>query len=490
MHASDRSFPRPPSRLSTRRGALLLTALLFSAIIAISLGSFLRLATQSTQLSYRTFYAGAAMNAAETGLEHAMWTINKRLAGNNSIWANNSWTILGTGAARRTFNLGQLSGGASVQVKVYVSSANLAGTSPFVLSRSIITPRRGAPIERWVKISLAKRSRFSTGLVAKDLISFSGNNAMVDSFDSRLGAYTPAPSTVNRFARGSAGSASVQADTFNLGNADIWGFAVVGTSDASGLNVGSQGTVGPFGTPQGTVVNDHVMTDFTANFEDIAQPAAYTGIGRYTITSISGATTLPRALDLLPAPDGKYYYNIGSINLGGNASNVLTIANNVVIRMTGAGTNISIGGNASIRINTPGVLVTPKVEIFTAGNVAIAGNGVANPSKPENFLLWGTSPQPTPGVASPAQTISISGNGVLSSVVYAPNGNVSLNGGGTAGNVYGSIVGRNISIVGGSAFHYDEALADFEGGEPLGMDSWNEYVSYADRNANASYVNF
>ena len=491
MHArptalSRASARRQPSPLASRRGALLLTALLFSAIIAISLGSFLRLSTQSTQLSYRTFYAGAAMNAAETGLEHAMWSINKRLGGNSSVWSDNGWTTLGTGAVRRTFTLDRLSGGATAQVKVYVSSGNLIGTSPFVISRSIITPTRGAAIERWVKISLSKRSRFSTGLVAKDLISFSGNNAMVDSYDSRLGAYTPSPSTTNRFARGSAGSASVQADTFNLGNADIWGFAVVGTSDTSGLNVGTQGTVGPFGTPQGTVVSDHVMTDFTANFEDVEQPGPYTGTGSYTIPSISGATTLPRALDLLPAADGKYYYNIGSISIGGNATNVLTIANNVVIRMTGAGTNISLSGNASIRINPPSGLITPKVEIFTAGNVSIGGNGVANPSKPANFILWGTKPQ---SEATP-QSISISGNGVLSSVVYAPNGAISLNGGGTNGNVFGSIVGKNITVTGGSAFHYDEALADLDSGEPLGMDSWNEYVTYADRNANASFMNF
>ncbi|MCU0791713.1 MAG: hypothetical protein MUE42_02410 [Opitutaceae bacterium] len=486
MHATDSPSRRTTRRIASRRGSLLLTALLFSAIIAISLGSFLRLANQSTQLSYRTFYAGAAMNAAETGLEHAMWSINKRLGGNSTVWSDNGWNTLGTGAVRRTFTLPRLSGGATAQVKVYISSGNLVGTSPFVLSRSIITPRRGAPIERWVKISLSKRSRFSTGLVAKDLISFSGNNAMVDSYDSRLGAYTPSPSTTNRFARGSAGSASVQADTFNLGNADIWGFAVVGTSDTSGLNVGSQGTVGPFGTPQGTVVSDHVMTDFTANFEDVAQPAAYTGVGSYTIASISGATTLPRLTDLLPAADGKYYYNIGSISLGGNASNILTIANNVVIRMTGAGTNITIGGNASIRVNAPSGLIRPKVEIFTAGNVSIAGNGVANANKPADFMLWGTRPQSD----ATAQTISISGNGVLSSVVYAPNGAISLNGGGTNGNVFGSIIGKNISVVGGSAFHYDEALSALDSGEPLGMDSWKEYITYADRNANASYMNF
>ena len=468
------------------RGSLLIVAMLFSAIIALSLGSFLNLANQSSKLSYRSFYAGASMNAAETGLEQAMWAVNKRLAGDTSVWTSNGWTITASGAARRTFTLDPLSGGATAEVKVLVSSANLVGATPFVISRSIITPVRGAPIERWVYISLARRSRFSTGLVAKDTIRFSGNNASVDSYDSRLGAYTPSPSLVNRFDRGTAGSTSVQINTLNLGNADIWGSAIVGTSDTSGLSVGSQGTVGPFGTAQGTVVSDNVQTNFTANFEDVAQPAAYAGAGSYDIATINSATTLPRpATATTPADtpvNGKYYYNINSIALSGNAAEALTINGDVVIRMTPAtGTVISVGGQASLTLTN-----SAKLEIFTEANVSIAGNGVVYSGKPENFKLWGTRPQSS----ATAQTIDINGNGVLSAVVYAPNANISKHGGGNSGEVYGSMIGKSITVTGNSAFHYDEALAELDGGGVFGLSSWNEFVTYADRQTYASLMDF
>ena len=479
-----RSPIRPDSpqsrRRHTRRGSLLITALILAAVIAVSLGSFLNLAVQSSRLSYRSFYAGAAMNVAETGLEEGMWAVNKRLAGDTDVWNNTGWTTLSNGAVRRSFDLGTLSGGAKAEVKVFVSSANLVGATPFVIARSIITPISGPAVERWININLAKRSRFSTGLVAKDIIRFSGNNASVDSYDSRLGAYNASLGSgkTNKYDRGTAGSASVQVDSFNLGNADIWGFAVVGTSDASGLRV-NNGTVGSFDTPLGTVDPNHVMTDFTANFEDIPHPASYTGLGAYTIASITSATTLPRATDLTPASDGKYYYNIGSIKLNGSGR-TLTIADNVVIRMAG---NISI--STSLTINSPSALKSPALEIFTEHDFDVSGSGTVNyAGNPANFKLWGTKPQS----ASTTQSIKINGNGNLSAVVYAPKGDISMHGGGNVGAVYGAMVGNSITVTGHSNFHYDEALGEINSGEPLGMDEWNEYVSYADRAAYAKYM--
>lgn len=80
--------PRPILllRSSRRRGSVLIVALLFSLVIAISLASFLNISTQASQLSYRTFYQGVAMNIAESGLEQALWEINK-----DSSYAWSGW---------------------------------------------------------------------------------------------------------------------------------------------------------------------------------------------------------------------------------------------------------------------------------------------------------------------------------------------------------------------------------------------------------------
>ncbi len=472
---------------ASRRGSVLLIALLFASAIALSLGSYLRLATQSTQLAYRTFYAGAAMNAAETGLEQAIWCVNQRVAGATGVWAAEGWTLLSSGAVRRTLSLPPIAGGATVTVKIYVSSASLTG-SPFILARSLIQPPRGAAIERWVEISLAKRSRFANGLVAKDTIRFAGTNASVDSYDSRLGAYDAAISGGgnNKFDRGSAGSASIAVSSFSLGNGDIWGHAVIGTSDLSGLNVGPGGTVGPFGTAVGTVVRDNVLTDFTAQFDDIPHPPAFAGTGAYSIASITAATTLPRLTDF-PAADGKYYYNVGSISLSGAATRKLTIAGPVVIRTTGStGTAISITGNASIELSSVALLSQPSLEIFTEADVNISGNGAINPHNPAALKLWGTRPQSS----ASSQNLTVNGNGRLSGVVYAPNASISMHGGGSVGAVFGAIIGKTITVTGNSNFHYDEALADLDGGEPMGLQSWIEHTTRADRTRRGPLVNF
>ncbi len=427
------------------------------------------------------------MNAAETGLEQAMWGVNERLAGDADVWTEDGWTLLPGGAARRTLDLGTLGGGATVRVKLYLSRADLSN-DPFVLARSIVQPPRGAPIERWIEISLSRRSRFANGLVAKDSIRFSGSNASVDSYDSRKGGYNDALAGGgnNRYARGSAGSASITVSSLTLGNSDIWGFAVIGSSDLSGLSVGPGGTVGPFGTASGTVVREHVLTDFTAQFDDVPHPPTYTGLGAYSITTISSATTLPRATDL-PAADGKYYYNVGSISLSGAASRKLTITNQVVLRTTGTtGTAISVSGNASIEIQSESLLVKPSLEVFTEADVSISGNGAINPNKPANFKLWGTRAQSNP---SP-QSIRINGNGRLSAVVYAPNADIAMHGGGSVGEVFGAMIGDTITVTGNSNFHYDEALADLDSGEPMGLRKWNEYTSAADRAYRSALVSF
>ena len=53
---------------------------------------------------------------------------------------------------------------------------------------------------------------------------------------------------------------------------------------------------------------------------------------------------------------------------------------------------------------------------------------------------------------------SIRGNGQWVGTVYAPNARVRLDGGGTDGDMSGSIVGKTIRLDGRVSFHYDESL--------------------------------
>ena len=471
-----------------RRGSVLIVSLLFSAGIAISLVSFIRLATSASQLSYRSFYAGAAMNAAETGLEYGMWSVNKQLAGQSSdAW--NGWGPSSSAThAQRIFTLGSLSGGATAQVKVYVNRRDLAG-EPFIVARSIITPRSGPPIEKWIKVTLKKRSRFASGLVAKDRITFSGNNASVDSWDSDpdRNALTPAvpySSSVRRD-NGSVGSILIDNPSIFTNNADIWGTASTGGDNPTN-EVGTNGSI--LGADSAAkdksrwikvaVDPDRIATDFTADFEPVVTPSGGTTVAAM---SLSGS---PATLTGSSDPNNPRIIRVPSISMSGNSSTVLNISGHVALILTATtGDALSMAGNSSISIPNGSTLT-----IYASANIRIAGNGVANlNTQPKALMLYGTAADTDNNGSTVHQQIDIAGNGDLKAIVYAPNALTRINGN---GNVMGAFVSGQISLTGNAAFHYDESLGRLDTGEPLGLDEWNEFINFADRQAYASVMSF
>lgn len=449
-----------------RRGAVLLVALLFSAAIAISLGSYLQVSRSTLELSHRSLYLNAAMNLAETGLEEAMWSINQ------TNWSD--WKKEGT-TARRSVTGFDLGGGASGKIDVVVRNFE-GGGAPLIVARSTVRPARGNAMEKWIAVTLDRRSLFANGLVARNKITFNGNTAYVDSYDSRLGPYGALIGVLkfNRSDKGSVGSVAVNVDSVSVGNANIWGYASVGTSDLSGLDVGPNGRVGPYGTGSGVINAGHVSTDFAANFDDVAHPPS--PIPRFETL---GKERLPRAGDT-PDADGFYRYSVGQISLSGGAGNMLEIKDNVILVMdTNLGTTIDVKGNGSIAIEEDATLT-----IYTNANVAIAGRGVGNQGTPKNFFLYGTRPTS----AATAQNISISGNGQLRGVVYAPSANLTLNGGGSSGEISGAAIANNVTINGGSAFHYDVALAELNEGGAFGITRWDELTTAAARNVHRALL--
>jgi hypothetical protein len=136
---------------------------------------------------------------------------------------------------------------------------------------------------------------------------------------------------------------------------------------------------------------------------------------------------------------GTSYYQLsslpGSIYVGTNA--------NVVLWITGNVNNF----NKVIDI-APGGSLT----IYLAGSFSTSGNGALNnfSQKAENLYILGL---PT------CRDINLGGNAGFTGVIYAPEANLSLGGGGN--NTYdfvGSVMARNITMNGHFNFHYDEDL--------------------------------
>ena len=97
------------SAAKSPRGSVLITAMIFSIIIAITLVGYLKLSTNSLKLAHRTYFADLAGNLAEAGTEEAVWSFNK--LGYDSSAANitaswSGWTLGNTIADTNITSMG------------------------------------------------------------------------------------------------------------------------------------------------------------------------------------------------------------------------------------------------------------------------------------------------------------------------------------------------------------------------------------------------
>ena len=452
------------------RGSLLIVAMLLTAAIAISLGTYLSLGLNSLKLANRTFYNNAAMNLAETGVEEALWSFNQVTNGVAVATAWTDWTITPSGSdgtAARTFTDFTFSSGTTGTVKVYVDHYNPTGSfEPVVVALATVTiPNGGTPLTKEIAITLRRRSLFATGLVAKNSINFNGNNASVDSWnslyndDGTLRGSAVDYSSAVAHDNGSVGTVSVTS-AVGVSNADIWGTAAVGGSSTTAISVGPNGRVGPYGTGAGVKDPNNVATDFQANMDPVTMPTGGTVVASFgSSLGTDGVTSVLTSSANITS----------SITIHGNVTLYLTAPAGIeVISLAGGSEGLTLATGASLTI-------------YTAGDIKITGNGVLNAGLPSTFQIYGTSTSTTP------QVIKLAGNGALSGVVYAPTADLTITGN---GDVNGSMIGNTITVSGNAAFHYDESLANLGGSNPYGVTKWRELLTASDKSPYTSSLAF
>ncbi len=437
-----------------QRGAVLIVALLLVALIAVGLASYLNLNLSTSRLAKRTFNGYAALNLAEAGTEEAVWSFNRTSAGATDAW--NGWTQSGS-AAWQKFNGFELGQGTNGSVKVYVDSREPSpNTRPKIIAQSAVGSASETPVTKMIEITLRRRSLFANAMVAKETIVFSGANTSVDAWNSDPdnNPLTPALdyASASRTDHGTIASASFVNSAVLINNAHIWGYVATGGAQP---DVGSGGSISGNDTPVGVTVDpNHIATDFNANFQIVSTPTAGTVLSSIpSVLGVAGTATTWRAPQL---------------TLNGNQT--LTILGDVtlILTMSSAGDAVSVTGNASIIIPAGS-----RLTLYAQGGVKIAGNGLANANvQPITCQLMGTND------TTAGQTIHVAGNGALRCVIYAPNGDVTINGN---GDVMGSIVARSIRLTGNAAFHYDETLAQGQNGEPFTIAKWRELSTSAER---------
>jgi hypothetical protein len=311
-------------------------------------------------------------------------------------------------------------------------------------------------VMKMIEVTLRRRSAFANALVAREGIVFSGASTSLDAWNSDPDANPLTPPVDYAFSlrtdRGSIATAAVVNSAMLLNDAHIWGFVATGGGQPA---VGTNGSIRGANTPVGVTIDpSRIATDFNADFNPVAAPTDGTLLATIpAVLGTTGTTTKWRAAQLV---------------LSGNDS--LTILGDVTLVLTQtAGANaVQVTGNASIKVS-----LGSRLTLYVEGGVLIAGGGLANANaQPITCQIWGTN------TTLAGQSLHIAGNGALKCVLYAPFGDVQVNGN---GDIMGSIVARNIRFTGNAAMHYDESLAYGQGNEPFAIAKWRELGTGAEQ---------
>jgi hypothetical protein len=284
-------------------------------------------------------------------------------------------------------------------------------------------------VSRRIEAIIRPVSSFDQAVMSVGVVDLTNQNIVVDSYDSSdptkstNGLYDPTKRQEN-------GDIATDGQLIDAGNAQIYGDVATNAGTVSGA----------------ANITGVERTDFYQEPIPIGAPSWPSS--NSSVTTVTGTTTI-NADSTQGSAASRYVLN--GISLSGNKT--LTIAGNpdgsqtyVEIYVTG---DISVSGTGQIVIQ-PGVTAT----IYFAGNVDISGNGVLNSNnQPGDLMLYGIQP-PT----SSSEHVSFGGNSQISASIYAPGHDVTVNGSGTNGHVYGSIIGKTVTMTGVSNLHYDERL--------------------------------
>ena len=415
------------------RGSVLVITLILGVILLLGLATYIMLLVAQKNLGSRSQTWNAALTMSEAGIEEGLAQLNSSAnifavqtnsATTNVDFSNNGWGTFsgGDGPVSRS-----LSGG------TYSVIIQTNGASPTVYSTGYTTvPIFGNYISRTVKVTTLREALLNVGIGAIGNIDFTGNGVITDSYNSELtnlstaGQYNSSKTSTN-------GSIASVGGLVDLGNHTIDG------NEYLGPNATTSGS--------GTVTGK-IYTDYNVQFPDVVLPPGANGWATATTTNVSGTQTyvFSTSGDYIITQDKPVTINPG-----------VTVNQNVKATTFSAPAIQILGGIAN-----PGTAI-----FFFNGpsSVSIAGNTAVNPVRPINLIFYGL-----PSLTA----ITYSGNSDFQGVIYAPEVNLTLNGGGNSVNLSGSVIVNNITDNGHYKIHYDESLASYGPSRGYVATSWLE----------------
>ncbi len=241
-------------------------------------------------------------------------------------------------------------------------------------------------------------------------------------------------------------------------------YTTTSTAPASGTYVGTvtinrrgNGSIRDYSYNQITGYNYRKITGYT--WEKVTGYSFYQITG-YTVARIVGyslVTSTYTTNNTVAYYD--YVFDSGLYKCSTIDGKILVLGD-AIVYVTG---DFSLTGNEGVQIN-PGA----RLRLYMGGSDAkISGNGVVNATgNADNFWYFGL----------PTNTsLEFSGNGTFTGVVYAPQANFDLGGGGTGDQDFiGASMTKTVRMHGHFHFHYDEALARKGASRGYVIESWDE----------------
>jgi hypothetical protein len=425
-------------------GSTLLVTVVITAIVGVTLASFLGLVSSQNVSVMRSLAWNTAVGVAEAGIEEAMAHLNR----NGTNRTADSWTVVGTNVVKER----------TIGADRYRVSIPIAMDPPVITSEGYVLnflKSEYLPQPRTVRVGTTNQGIFVKAMVAKGEIDLSGNNIKTDSFDSddpdhsNNGRYDVSKAKSN----GDVATNSSFIDSLDVWNADIYGR--VSTGPGGTVRIGPNGAVGDaawHAAGNQGIKPGWAKDDMNVQFPEVERPFN---------------SALP-PLDNVTIGGTKYAYVAGggnfelpSISLSGKDK--ILVTGKAVLLVRG---NVSMSGQSLIEIE-PGASLQLYVE---GASTSIGGQGIMNANaKAASFGYWGMKSN---------TTVSISGNAAFTGTIYAPDAALTMNGGGN--NTYdfvGATISNTVKMNGHFQFHYDEALGKIGPRSGYTITSWNEIAS-------------
>ncbi len=415
-------------RRNEEKGFVLVIGMLVMAVLLLLAVPFLYQLSFENRLTTKSYKSSAAISLAEAGVERAIWELNY---GDISSWTGDD-TLRTMGISSFQTADGKVIGDIEIRVE------DPDGDNPVVSSAGRVALVESRLLYKGARVVLEeeKYKPWINGIFGDEGLDFS-SNAIVDSYDSRNGAY-------------------------------------------GGSNMGSEGHVGTNGTDYGCIDLDsnariygNAVSGPESNPEDVIILR-----GNSEIFGAMDSLSEPNDMPSVPLPEGLPY--MGDYFLGGNDSAIIDqsgeyasfrLDSNATVTIT-ADVTLYITGEFSMLSNSQlDIADGVKVTIYLGGSFIQGSNTQINnlSEDPTNFLIMGTD-----GFNGEMDWNS---NSQLWGAVYVPRADIHLN---SNANFFGSISGKSFDCNSNAIIHYDWALAVLEldgaEGTPFKIKSWQEVI--------------